>query len=321
MSIKIIKPAVLDKFGLGDSVYFQGTADHGITTVKLFAEQYLLSTIAVTDGNWAAAYPFNRAGKRHITARGYDTSDRDLAQDTIDLIVNDDNLEILGIDVSNINPPIDWLTAAKTKKVTFAFAKASEGGTWKDSDYATNWAGMKAAGIIRGAYHFFRPIKSVDEQVANFLAMVGKLSPGDLPPVLDLENFPDDVKQQWESITSVNERISRSQEWLEKVEAKLGKKPIIYTGPSFWAEFMDNTEALTEYPLWIANYKEDYQTSKPIVPGNNWGGKGYTFWQFTERGSVMGVKGVVDRNIFKGNLSKLLDLTDKYSGSSSAEVH
>jgi lysozyme len=309
MSIEITKPAVLDEFELGKSVQFQGTADSGITTVKLFAEQYLLSTIAVTGGNWSTAYPFNRAGKRHITARGYDSSNRELAQDAIDLIVKDDNLEILGIDVSNHNPPIDWSIAAKTKKVTFAFAKASEGATWKDSDYATNWDGMKKAGIIRGAYHFFRPIKSVDEQVANFLDMVGELSPGDLPPVLDLENFPDSVKQQWESIGSTAERIRISQEWLKKIEAKLGKKPIIYTNPSFWEELMGDTEKLTEYPLWIANFKDDYKNSKPIVPANNWGGKGYTFWQFTERGSVMGVSGFVDQNIFKGNLSKLLDLT------------
>jgi len=310
MSIEITKPAVLAKFELGTSIQFQGTANDGITTIKLFAEQYLLSTIAVTAEKWTTAYSFNRAGKRHITARGYDASNRELDQDEIDLIVNDDNLEILGIDVSNNNPPIDWLTVAKTKKVTFAFAKASEGVTYKDPDFATNWAGMKSAGIIRGAFHFFRPARPVDEQVENFLDMVGQLSNGDLPPVLDLEPYPDAVRAQWESIESVNERINKSKQWLEKVEAKLGKKPIIYTSASFWNELMNNTEDLVEYPLWVANYKPDYKTSKPAVPANNWGGKGYAFWQFTESDSVMGVSGRVDRNIFKGNLSKLLELTE-----------
>jgi lysozyme len=312
MSIKIARPGALEKLVLGTSVFFKGDADNGITTVKLFAEQFLLSTIAVNpDGSWATAYPFNRAGKRHITARGYDASDRELGQDSIDIIINDDDLEILGIDVDNNNPPIDWLTVAKTKKVTFAIAKASEGITFQDADFATNWAGMKSAGIIRGAYHFFRPIRSVDDQVENFLNMVGHLSPGDLPPVLDLEPYPDDVRAQWESIDSVDERISRSKAWLEKVEAKLGKKPIIYTSASFWEELMGDTEALVEYPLWVAHYKPDYKTSQPNVPANNWGGKGYALWQFTESGSVMGVKGFVDRNFFKGNLSKLLDLTGK----------
>jgi lysozyme len=308
MSIKITKPAALDEFILGNSVLFKGNADGNITTVKLFAEQYLLSTIAVTDGNWSAAYPFNRAGKRRITAHGYDSNNHEIEQSAIDIIVNDNQLEILGIDVDNHNPPIDWFTVAKTKKVTFSFAKASEGVTFQDQDFATNWSGMEAAGIIRGAYHFFRPARPVDEQVENFIDMVGKLSPGDLPPVLDLEPFPDDVREQWESIT-LSERISKSKDWLEKVETRLGKKPIIYTSASFWEELMDDTADLVQYPLWVAHYKPDYKNSQPNVPANNWGGKGYTFWQFTEAGSIMGVKGSVDRNIFNGNLSKLLDLT------------
>jgi lysozyme len=310
MTIKIIKPTVLDEFVMGTTVLFKGSADGAVKTIKLFAEQYLLSTIAVTDGNWSTAYPFNRAGKRHITARGYDSSAQEVEQSAIDIVINDDNLEVLGIDISNHNPPIDWLTAAKTKRVSFAFAKASEGETFKDQDFATNWSGMKSAGIIRGAYHFFRPAKSVDEQVSNFLDMVGKLSPGDLPPVLDLEPFPDDVREQWESIP-VKERISKSKEWLKKVESRLGKKPIIYTSASFWEELMGDTEDLVEYPLWVAHYKPDYKNSQPNVPANNWGGKGYTIWQFTEDGSVMGVKGFVDRNIFNGNLSKLLALAGK----------
>lgn len=309
MSIEIIEPTALDLLAMGEPIFFRGTAASGINTVKLFAEQYLLSTIAVNGENWSTAYPFNRAGKRHITVRGYDASDRELAQATIDIIVNDAQLEILGIDVSNLNPPTDWKITAKSKRATFAFVKASEGETWKDSDFATNWSGMKSAGIIRGAYHFFRPNKSVDKQVANYLSMVGKLDKGDLPPVLDLENFPDSVKEQWEAIPTVAERVKISKDWLTQIEQKLGKKPIIYTGPSFWAELMGDTQALVEYPLWIANYKDDYKTSKPIVPANNWGGKGYTFWQFTEAGSVMGVKGVVDRNIFNGNLAELTKLT------------
>jgi lysozyme len=310
MTIKITKPAVLDEFVMGNTVLFKGSADGAVKTIKLFAEQYLLGTIAVTDGNWSTAYPFNRAGKRHIIARGYDSSAQELEQYAIDIVINDDKLEVLGIDISNHNPPIDWLTAAKTKRVTFAFAKASEGETFKDQDFATNWSGMKSAGIIRGAYHFFRPAKSVDEQVSNFLDMVGKLSPGDLPPVLDLEPFPDDVRVQWESIP-IKERISKSKEWLEKVESRLGKKPIIYTSASFWKELMEDTEELVEYPLWVAHYKPDYKNSQPNVPANNWGSKGYAIWQFTEDGSVMGVKGFVDRNIFNGNLSKLLALAGK----------
>jgi lysozyme len=309
MSIKITTPAALDQFNLDNSVFFKGTADAPITTVKIFAEQYLLSTSEVTGGIWSAAYPFNRPGKRRITARGFDSTDREVERSAVDIIVNDDSLQIFGIDVSNHNPTVNWLEAAKSKRATFGFAKASEGATFKDQDFATNWSGMKAAGIVRGAYHFFRPIKPVDDQVENFLSMVGNLSTGDLPPVLDLEPYPEEVEQQWQSIGSVDERISKSKEWLEKVEAALGKKPIIYTVASFWREYMGDTDALIEYPLWIAHYK-DFDAGNPAVPANNWGGKGYTIWQYTESGTVKGVRGQVDHNFFNGNLSKLLALTE-----------
>jgi lysozyme len=310
MSIKITTPSTLDKFELGKSVFFRGSADDSITTIKLFAEQYLLSTIAVNDGIWSTAYPFNRVGKRRIIARGYDDGNRDLGQDTIDIVVNDNNLEIFGIDVSNYDPDVKWLESAATNRVTFAFAKSSEGGSFKDKSFSNHWSGMRSAGIIRGAYHFFLPDVSVDDQVENFLEMVGSLSSGDLPPALDLEPYPKSVEARWQSV-SLSDRISRIREWLEKVEAKLGKKPIIYTVASFWKEYMDNTEEFVDHPLWIANFVDDFRAKKPIVPANNWGNKGYAIWQFTEEGTVRGVQGYVDRNIFNGNLSKLLELAGK----------
>jgi lysozyme len=311
MSVKIATPSILDKFELGDSVFFKGSADNNITTIKLFAEQYLLSTIAVTNGMWSAAYPFNRAGKRRIVARGYNSSDQDLGQDSIDIVVNSNDIDILGIDVSNYDPNVKWLDVAATNSATFAFAKASEGKNFRDQSFANHWSGMRSAGIIRGAYHFFLPDVSVDDQVDNFISMLGQLSPGDLPPALDLEPFPDSVKARWESV-SLSDRISRTREWLEKVENKLGKKPIIYTLASFWEEFMDDTEDFVDYPLWVANFVpiSSINTRKPAVPANNWGGNGYAIWQFTDTGTVRGVSGYVDRNIFNGNLSKLLELTN-----------
>jgi lysozyme len=60
-----------------------------------------------------------------------------------------------GIDVSGVAGKVDW-KIFKRNGITFAFAKATEGITIVDRDFPTNWAGMKEAGIIRGAYHMFR---------------------------------------------------------------------------------------------------------------------------------------------------------------------
>jgi lysozyme len=66
---------------------------------------------------------------------------------------------------------------------------------------------------------------------------------------------------------------------------------------------MGDTQVFAKYPLWIANYTTKPQ---PLVPANNWGGNGWMFWQYTENGSVAGVKGDVDRNRFQGSFEKLL---------------
>ena len=304
MSVKITSPLNLSQFKLGDAVLFEGSADSAVVRVELFAEQHLLGKITVVNGIWSTFYPFNRAGKRQIIAKAFDAADRQVESTAIDILLVDQNVAVLGIDVSNHNPPINW-QAVKSANITFAFVKATEGATFKDKTFATNWSGMKAAGIIRGAYHFFRPARTAQEQVENFLQVVKNvLEPGDLPPVLDVEPWPEEVGKAWNNLT-LNERIDRVKTWLEKVEKETGEKPITYTNPSFWRDYMGNSQAFTDYPLWIAHYTAN---SRPDVPANNWGGNGYTIWQHTESGTVAGVKGNVDRNRFNGSFDKLVAL-------------
>ena len=61
-----------------------------------------------------------------------------------------------GIDVSYYQGTIDW-TSAKASGIDFAYARISDGTGFIDPQFAANWANMKAAGIVRGAYQFFRP--------------------------------------------------------------------------------------------------------------------------------------------------------------------
>ena len=60
---------------------------------------------------------------------------------------------IHGIDVSKYQGDIDW-NKVKDSGVKFVWIKATEGGDHTDEKFAANWAGAKAAGIPRGAYHF-----------------------------------------------------------------------------------------------------------------------------------------------------------------------
>src|SRR6266851_920044 len=91
-----------------------------------------------------------------------------------------------GLDVSHHQGTIDWLAVAKAG-MRFAYAKATDGVSFVDPMFATNWTAMKAAGIPRGAYHFFRPAHALEAQVNSFVTKVKTLSGDDLPPMLDVE--------------------------------------------------------------------------------------------------------------------------------------
>jgi len=51
------------------------------------------------------------------------------------------------------------------------------------------------------------------------------------------------------------------------------------------------------YPvLWVAHWG----VNAPTVPAQNWGGRSWTFWQYTNCGSVPGISGCVDLDRFNG---------------------
>ena len=91
---------------------------------------------------------------------------------------------IKGVDVSHYEGSVNWKSASAAG-IKFGFAKATEGTGTKDDTFAADWAGMKAAGIIRGAYHFFHPGESASAQASFVVKTVGTLGANDFPIVLD----------------------------------------------------------------------------------------------------------------------------------------
>jgi lysozyme len=90
---------------------------------------------------------------------------------------------VQGIDVSHHQGPINWDEVAGDD-VRFAWIKATEGGDWEDPRFDENWAGAGAAGVPRGAYHFFTLCRPAAEQAAWFLSVAPA---GELPTAVDLE--------------------------------------------------------------------------------------------------------------------------------------
>jgi lysozyme len=190
----------------------------------------------------------------------------------------------------------------------FCFVKASEGVTWNDPRFLEHMNKLKEAKILRGGYHFFRMLNDdIDGQIKNFLdSGVDFREKGMLPPVLDVEPSNDEFKNnKLKLITSSRvEVVARLKKWLRVVEERTGKRPIIYTSKYIWDEILKAPTGFENHPLWVANYTEPHK--KPTMP-MTW--NDYTFWQYTEEGSVGDIKGF-DINRLNPNISyqKLLQM-------------
>lgn len=192
-----------------------------------------------------------------------------------------------GNDVSHYQGVIDW-SSVKTAR-NFAYAKATEGTGYTDSKFATNYAGIAAAGLQRGAYHFFRASKDPIAQADHFVSVLqaNGYPGGDLAPMVDVE------LSDGASAATV---ISGLRAFLNEAQSKLGATLFIYTGPSFWTHQLGNPD-FSSNPLWIAHYTTAPQ---PTVP-TSW--SGYAIWQFTKTDHVSGIGGSVDGDRWSGAIA------------------
>jgi lysozyme len=190
----------------------------------------------------------------------------------------------LGMDVSHYQGSVDW-EEVRNAGLSFAFAKATEGIDWADPYFTANWEGIKQAGLLRGAYHFFEPDDDAGKQAEWFLATV-HLEPGDLPPVLDVEKTAKAGNAAlWSGVEA----------WLAQVQSKSGFRPMLYLSPSFWNDH-DPPSSLTAYPLWAAEYSSQLTLPK--------GWACWHFWQYSQSGTVAG-KGPYDVDRFNGTAEQL----------------
>jgi GH25 family lysozyme M1 (1,4-beta-N-acetylmuramidase) len=202
-----------------------------------------------------------------------------------------------GIDVSEFQGAIDW-PAVHASGRAFGIARIADGIGHLDATFATNYAGMKAEGMVRGSYQFFRASQDPIAQADLVLASIGTLSVGDLPPMLDVEvtdGQPNGV---------IDANIAT---WVSHIEAAIGRAPLVYTGPYFWGQI--GSPASMGTTLVVA----DWGPSCPLVP-QAW--SGWQFWQYADNGTVAGIGGAVDLDRFNGSAAALAALT----GGASSDV-
>lgn len=183
-----------------------------------------------------------------------------------------------GIDISHYQGEINWnKVVGGDSSISFVYCKATEGLKLVDHHWKQNRKSLIELNVPNGAYHFLRPRQSAEEQANHFLNNY-QSNQSDLPPVLDAET----------NEVSDATLIASMKIWLEIVEKKTGKRPVIYTSYYMYSTFLK--AAFKENKFWVANYT--YAPSR-------FHDKQIIHWQYTDKGKVNGIMGFVDLNFSK----------------------
>ena len=219
----------------------------------------------------------------------------------------------LGVDVSNYQgSDIDW-SSVKGSGISFAWALATDGSGFTDGDFAGDMNNGKSAGVFMGAYHFAQPNSDTPSADADYFWSVAgayiKADGQSLMPMLDMEVFSgytgassySDWANQW-----CNDVVS------EAAAANVKVKPVIYMSSCDTSYF--NSDISSWIPD-IANYNpvddgETAQDGSPwddsgCTPNEIWGSGVWSVWQYSSSGSVSGISGGVDVDVFNGTEPQL----------------
>lgn len=209
---------------------------------------------------------------------------------------------ILGIDVSSSQGAINW-SEVKVSGVDFAFAKATEGNYYQDTEFKNYMVNGKAAGVQMGAYEFARPGIDTPATEANyFWSFAGAYIKGDgksISPAIDFEEF-----SGHDGTASYTAWFNN---WAADLEAKTTNSmaPVIYVGSCTGACDLNSNITLGG---WIANYNgENLYTGNPwntCTSCDPWGPGVWVYWQ-CGTGSIGGISGPVDLDAFNGTLAEL----------------
>ena len=251
---------------------------------------------------------------------------------------------IHGVDISRWQHPNDaQIDFAKmyAAGIRFAMIKASD--TRDDADALSlqylliDRPAAQAAGIYTGFYHYailpntndpaaiIRDATAQAQKVIWRVSAIGGLTARDLPYALDLENKCVKVNSNGSCATYATKSSVTlwAETFLAILNEKLGRKPILYSYPSFLEGSMNKSAALGKYPLWLAQY-----AINPFDPINQPGLKPagcyvhswtssacqsqWIIWQYSSCGigTKYGVPSArVDLNVFRGTAQNFIDLT------------
>ncbi len=194
--------------------------------------------------------------------------------------IDREHYPILGIDVSAYNGNIDF-DKVVDDGVSFVYIKSSEGATFRDKKFSHNRSAADEAGLKVGAYHFFRKKVDGTKQAENFIAAV-KGHELHMPLVIDVEDWGNDRKVDDATV------IKNLKPMIRRLETA-GYAVMLYTnGDGYKRWFKPH---LNKHRLWLCSFKNPESLH----------GRDHDMQQFSHWGTVNGIDGEVDLNVFNGS--------------------
>ena len=199
---------------------------------------------------------------------------------------------VYGLDVSSHDGnKTNWPAVVRGGR-HFVWAKATEGTSYRNPHFASQYNGPARAGMVRGAYHFAWPGNSSGRAQATYFSNHGGgWSPDGhtLPGALDLEWAPKGNACYNQSQTQMATWIK---DFVTTYKARWGRAPIIYTSASWWNKCVGTAanSTVSQTPLWVARYS----SSAGTMPK---GWRNFTVWQYSDTG--------FDHDWMRGDVSTL----------------
>ncbi|MCR5655254.1 MAG: N-acetylmuramoyl-L-alanine amidase [Lachnospiraceae bacterium] len=195
----------------------------------------------------------------------------------------------IGIDVSKFQGEIDWekVAASGVKFVIIRIGTRAYGSgeLVLDDKFYDNIEGAQAVGIKTGVYFFSTAISEKEAvEEADFVMDTLDGYTLQMPVVFDTEliTYADDARNR--NMTP-NQLTAVTKAFCERIK-NAGMTPMIYSNAKRFTTVL-HLEELEAYQKWFADYRD-----KPDYP------YAFSMWQFTEHGSVPGISGDVDINLW-----------------------
>lgn len=189
-----------------------------------------------------------------------------------------------GMDVSKWQGAINFREVRRSG-IRVVYIKAGEGSRSVDPYFQRNYRLARQNRMHIGLYHYVtaRTVSQARQQ-AHFFASLINEKDVHCRPVMDFEQVSGLTKIQANRIALA---------YVRELHRLTGYRPAIYSDDYDAITLWGN--ALTRYPLWIADYGKSAPSD--LGPWERWEG-----FQYTDKGRVPGVSGLVDLDRFRDGM-------------------